>query len=184
MTKYVYFPHFCVLLYAQNQWNEKEEKILYEQVALRYHSVVDDNPWDEKDWDEVTLYNPQKPENNPARGDWGIIHPCIICNALIPTFTAKKGDKQGFILFSHSILPPAELTQFLEFLLSQEQIKKILLLILDEINVTGKMTRSKALSLIPIGEMQSYTLTEMKTALDQKPIQSGVLYEIRKDKFY
>lgn len=182
MTRFTYFPHFCILLYAQDQWNEKEQNILYGQVASKYHSVVDDNPWDEKDWDEVTLYNPQKPENNPERGAWGIINPCIICNALIPIFTAKKGDKQGFILFSHSILPPTELTQFLEFLLSQEKIKKMVILILDEITVTGKMTRSKALSLIPTGA-QSYNLTEIKTAITQKTIQSGVLYEIRKDKY-
>lgn len=184
MTKYVYWPHLCVLLYAQDQWNEKEQKIVYEQVTAKHQAFIKNDPWDEKDWEQLTLYNPQKPENNPAMGDWGIIHPCVICDALVPTFVDNRGNKQGFILFSHSQLSTPDLTQFLVFLLTHPKIKKVLLLNVDEIHVTGKMSRTQALKTIPKGQIQSYTLSEMKNFLAQKGVQSGILYEIRKESFY
>lgn len=183
MVKYVYLPHFCLLIYPQDQWNEKEQKIVCEQLTSKFRSFIENNPWDEKDRDELTLFNPQKPENNPAMGAWGIISPCVVCDALIPTFVDKQGNKQGLILFSHSQLLSTDLVQFLEFLLNHAKIKKVLILSLDEINITGKMSSIQALKWIPKGQLQSCNLTEMKNSITQKGLQSGILYEIRKDKF-
>ncbi|NHJ85583.1 MAG: hypothetical protein FK734_08985 [Asgard group archaeon] len=173
----IYSQHFCVLIYAQNDWKEKDYESITEKTFTDFMSgtahadcdVCLTCPVCRANWE---LFNPENP------GEY--IQFCEFCEVLLPLMKDKL-TSDGMILFSHSLLNLDALKQFVEYSLKSKKIKKIFVLEQDDY-VNKKRTKPNKLS--EQIKQQEISCSKFVELITSKTFEYNVLYEIFKDKYY
>lgn len=45
MTRYIYPPHFCLIIFAQNIWKEKSKEQIIQEVTKRFQTFEKRSVW-------------------------------------------------------------------------------------------------------------------------------------------
>lgn len=175
MTR-VYLEHFCLLVFAQDRWKEKDQA---KAMRLIHEAYIRSNPHADCDlcmncpvcralWDLFEPYNP---------GEYVSI--CRVCKVLNETFLASLGNNDGIILFAHTKLSATHLRKFAKSLLESSRIKKIFVLQVDSFKV-GSTTFETLQQL----EQQKVKLFAFRNLLKEEKNEFNVMYEVLKDQYY
>ena len=172
----VYSRHFCVIVYAQDNWKDKDYQKFSDLTLADYLGRAEHSdceicltcPVCRANWE---LFDPE----NPGK----YIQICEYCNALFPIFK-KHLTGDGFILFSHELLKLEELKQFTEFSLNNNKIKKIFILEQDD----PKRKPSKTQDMIAQINHQELKISEFLILIDNGDFEYNTIYEIFKDRYY
>ena len=188
MTKHVYPGHFCLLVFFQEIWKVKERKKMEQEIITEFLTLKENDPWNEENWDEITLFNPQEPEYNKKLGAWGEINLCPLCTTLNGRMREIQKNNQGLILFHHprsSSLTHQIIRNLLTFIFQNQKIKKVFLLQVEEIRTTGKISDNKITEIMEsLSEPETLPKTEVIKLLNQNKFIPRVIYEIQRDKYF
>ena len=184
LTRYKYFPHFCLVVYAQGTWNKKIEKAMIDDIATKFEELGDHHPFNEEGWDQITLFNPRNTKHKEEWGKWGIITPCEICLALYEVFTKVKGSNQGEVLFSHYLLNSQAMISFLEHLLQNRHVKKTDMTAIPHIDTTGKISEKTITNITRNIRSQNAQLSEILQIIEKDAFKTQTIYTIMKDRYY
>ena len=183
MVRYGYDPHTCLLLFAPGHWGNKTKDKVFELVNSKFLSFGNEQAWgwDEKEWHQVSLFDPINPMANEEWGSYGEIRVCELCQGLQEVLQSKRGSSGGLILLSHSQLESEQKKDFISFILEQQEIKKVFFLEIERIQTTGKITEERV-------EKEVASITDMKMnkseflqMLEDDDVKPSIVYEILKE---
>lgn len=174
------WPHFCLLIYPQDSWKEKDidqisknikELILY----LTGHAdcqVCNSCPICHS-YNE--LFDPNEPGSYHEND-------CTICKVVKENYEKRLGRKHGIILFAHSIIPNEAIELMVEKLLDQSKVKKICLLQVELPSLKEKRHKRKykKQSLT----QQSVRKTDFLKRILFNQLDRLTIYEITKDIYF
>ena len=166
------YGHICLLIFAQGTWKENFKKKLLKDVKNEFLANMDIDEVDEwAEIEQIPLFNPK----NPGKND----HPCDLCNSLYEIYEGKRGNNDGFILFSHNILGWEGMEKFLLFVLGEVKVKKIYYLELDPksylIGISNKIPEIiQKIKYLMVNRPEFFKLFE------DKKIEFSTLYEVGK----
>ena len=172
------WEHLCVLIFAQNTWKGKDYKKLEAKAVSEFignagHEDCDlclTCPICRATWE---LFDPKN------LGEFNFI--CKYCEVLIPFFESyQTGD--NVLLFSHQNLNIEGLRSFIELNLTNDKVKKIFILQLQEWEKKVKMP--KAEDLIGLIIHKKLKRSEFIALLDSEEFEYRVLYDVFKDAYY
>ena len=172
----IYSRHLCVLIYAQDDWREKDYRNIGDSTLADYLGSTEHSDC------EVCLSCPV------CRAEWELFDPenpgeyvqfCEYCEVLL-SFMKEQLTNDGLLLFSHDLLKLDALKQFVEYSLKDKKIKKIFILEQDEI----ERKKTKPNKLLDKIKHQEIKYSEFIALIDSNKFEYNVLYEIFKDKYY
>jgi hypothetical protein len=168
--------HFCLLVHAQDHWDEKDESQILQEVIQNYSQLhghsdckicltcsICQSLW--------SLFDPTYPGEYNAG--------CNACEDIYQIFSKKRGNNSGLILFSHDNLKREKLLSLTDVLLEQERIKKIIMLQLEYQKITNR-----TFEIIDALETKKVTKFEFNELFDKNDYQLNVNYEISKDRYF
>ncbi len=172
----IYSTHLCILIYAQNNWKDKDYEQFSDMTLVDYLGKTEHSDC------EVCLTCPV------CRADWELFDPenpgeyvqfCEYCEVLLPLLKEHlTGD--GFILFSHRLVKLDALKQFIDFTLSNKKIKKVF--VIQQYDPNRKP--AKATKMLGQIKHQELKQSEFLTLIEAEKFEYNNLYEVFKDKYY
>ncbi|MFX0114305.1 MAG: hypothetical protein ACFFB3_07145 [Candidatus Hodarchaeota archaeon] len=175
MTR-VYLEHFCLLVFAQDRWKEKNQA---EVMQLIREAYIRGNPHADCD---LCMNCPV------CRGLWDLFEPnnlgeyvsiCTVCNLLNETFLGRLGSNDGVVLFAHTKLSAPHLREFAKSLLDSSRIKKIFVLQVDSFKVG-----SKTLETLQQLKQEKMKLFAFQDLLKEEKNEFNVIYEVSRGQYY
>ena len=166
------YEHFCVLIFAQGTWNEKDRDAIRKSLIDR-HNMKSDKPHH--------LYNKLiRRDEKPSYCD------CNICGPIYGMFKEIQGKNDGILYQSHHYIiledDMDDMKGFANLILSNNKVKKLYILYLDGFGEIDRTT-IKTWQLKDIKEHikgNKLKLTEFDLIIDEKQFVNRTLYEIYK----
>ncbi len=154
------YEHFCVLIYAQGQWNESDRQSVEDPIR-----------------EVITTYTPDpypfflkltKRTEDPQS--------CKMCTPTYELLSQLKGQSDGIIYLGHHYIIPeddlGDMARFVKMVFDNEKVKKMYMLYLDGF---GEIKRT---------ELAQWNLDTLKTSIETKTCNmSDFLEQIEKGKF-
>lgn len=170
--KYGTYEHFCLIIFAQGKWNEKDRQGIRKHLR-NSNSVKKDTPY--------PLYNKLVYRDEmPKYAD------CKLCEPIYELLMELKGSNDGIIFQGHHYLIPEDdmedLKDLAELILSIANVKKFYLLYLDSFKEIKK-TVIPTMTLNDLKEKlttRKCEIEEFKMMIDTNKYQSRIIYEILK----
>ena len=166
------YGHICLLIFAQGTWKENFKMKLLKDVKNEFLANMDIDEVDEwSEIEQIPLFNPK----NPGKND----HPCELCNSLYDIYKEKRGNNDGFILFSHNILGWVGMEKFLLFVLGEVKVKKILYLELGADSYLVSTSKKIPQIIKKISHLK-VNRSEFSKLFEDKKIEFSIIYEVGK----
>ncbi len=169
------YEHFCVLIFAQGIWNEKDRKDIRKPIQER-HNKVSDNPY--HFFLKLTY-----------RDNMPIYAECKLCCPIYEMFEEIKGKNDGILYQGHHYLiledDIDDIKEFTNLILSNDKIKKFYILYLDSFKEI-KTTVINSMNLQDLKEkltLKTCLKSEFIKILDDNEFKSRTIYEISKDRY-
>lgn len=166
------YGHTCLLIFAQGTWKENYKKRFLKQIKDKFLSQMNIDEidlWGE--FEQIPLFDPNNPEANDK--------PCELCNPLSEIFLKKKGQNDGFILFSHNILGWKGMKDFLLYILGDTNVKKILYLELDQFSYLTS-TKNRITPILNDISEKKVNRSAFFDLFEKEKIEFSTLYEVVK----
>ena len=166
------YEHFCVLIFAQGTWNDKDRESILKPLQEK-HNEQRDNPYH--------LYlKLTRRDSIPQYSD------CQLCRPIYEMFEEIKGQNDAILFQGHHYLiledDAEDLKDFVKFLLSKDNVKKIYILYLDSFKEI-KRTVINTMSLQDLKEklaQKRASTSEFIKNLNENSFSSRTIYEITK----
>ncbi len=166
------YEHFCVLIFAQGTWNDKDRESIIKSLQEK-HDEQRDNPYH--------LYlKLTRRESMPQYSD------CQLCRPLYEMLEELKGQNDAILYQGHHYLiiedDEEDLKDLAKTLLSKAKVKKLYVLYLDSFKEI-KTTVINTMSLQDLkGKLTQKRVStdELIKILDEHRFSSRIIYEITK----
>ena len=166
------YEHFCVLIFAQGTWNEKDRESILKPLQEK-HNEQGDDPYH--------LYlKLTRRESMPQYSD------CQLCRPIYEMLEELKGQNDAILFQGHHYLiiedDVEDLKDLAKFLLSKDKVKKVYLLYLDSFKEI-KRTVINTMSLQDLKEklaQKRANISEFIKILNENSFSSRTIYEITK----
>ncbi len=166
------YEHFCVLIFAQGTWNEKDRESILTHLQEKHNEQRDD---------PYHLYlKLTRRDKMPQYSD------CQICRPIYEMFEEIKGQNDALLFQGHHYLiledDVEDLKDLVKFLLSKDKVKKLYLLYLDGFKEIKK-TVIRMMSLQDLKEKltrKRVSQTKFINSLNEMNFSNRTLYEITK----
>ncbi len=171
------YEHLCILIYAQDQWKEKDFERLSEETLTNFLEKAEHADCDvcltcavcRANWE---LFDPENP------GEY--VQLCEYCEALISYFKEYQKSGDNVLLFSHSKMKLEVLQNFVEYTLKDKKIKKIF--VFQHVDWNKKKPKPDVfIEKISHKEIKN---SEFISLLKEEKFENTILYEIHKDNYY
>ncbi len=166
------YGHTCLLIFAQGTWKENYRMRFLKKIKAKFITsmkIDDIDLWGENE--QIPLFDPNHPEAND--------NPCELCDPLSEIFLKKKGQNDGFILFSHNVLGWDGMKDFFLYILGESNVKKIYYLELDGFSylVSTKDRIPEILNALKEKKVNRSTFFDL---FEKEKIEFSIIYEILK----
>lgn len=166
------YEHFCVLIFAQGTWNDKDRESILKPLQEKHNEQRDD---------PYHLYlKLTRRDSKPQYSD------CQICRPIYEMLEELKGQNDAILFQGHHYLiledDAEDLKDFVKFLLSKDNVKKIYILYLDSFKEI-KRTVINTMSLQDLKEklaQKRASTSEFIKNLNENSFSSRTIYEITK----
>ena len=166
------YEHFCVLIFAQGTWNDKDRESIIKPLQDK-HNEQRDNPYH--------LYlKLTRRDSMPQYSD------CQLCRPLYEMLEELKGQNDAILYQGHHYLiiedDEEDLKDLAKMLLSKAKVKKLYVLYLDSFKEI-KTTVINTMSLQDLkGKLtqKRVSIDELIKILDEHRFSSRIIYEITK----
>ena len=166
------YEHFCVLIFAQGTWNDKDRESILKPLQKK-HNEQRDNPYH--------LYlKLTRRDSMPHYSD------CQLCRPIYEMLEEIKGQNDAILFQGHHYLiiedDEEDLRDLAESLLSKDTVKKLYLLYLDSFKEI-KTSKIDTMSLQDLKEkltQKRVSTSEFTNILHEKNFNSRTIYEITK----
>ena len=166
------YEHFCILIFAQGVWNDKDRESILKPLQEK-HNEQRDNPYH--------LYlKLTRRDRMPQYSD------CQLCGAIYDMFEEIKGKNDAILYQGHHYLiiedDEEDLRDLAKTLLSKDKVKKLYVLYLDSFNEI-KTTVINMMSLQGLkGKLtqKRVSIDEFIKILNESRFSSRIIYEISK----
>ena len=166
------YEHFCVLIFAQGTWNDKERESLLKPLREKHNEQRDD-PYH-------LFLKLTRRDSVPQYSD------CQLCRPIYELLEEIKGQNDALLFQGHHYLiiedDAEDLKYLVKFVLSKESVKKLYLLYLDSF----KEIKKTIISTMSLQDLKD-KLTEKRvntpefiSFLDENNFSSRTIYEITK----
>lgn len=163
---------FCVLIFAQGIWKKPYKDRLLKEVKEDFLGKA---YWDPMYDVPIYFFDPiVKNEENEA---------CELCHALYPLFRETLASNEGFIRFSHRTLWLQDIDDFITKILTDNNIKKVFLLLLDQDSYTIK-TKLRITQILNQIKSKKIKKSEFLGLIEKDQLEFSVFYEIIKDRYF
>ncbi|MHA2049744.1 MAG: hypothetical protein ACW986_09030 [Promethearchaeota archaeon] len=170
--KFGAYEHFCVLIFAQGTWNEKDREIILRSIREKHNEKRDD---------PYHLYlKLTRRDAMPQYSD------CQLCHPIYEMLEELKGHTDALLFQGHHYLiiedDVEDLKDLVKNTLAFDKVKKLYLLYLDSFKEI-KTTVINTMSLQDLKENVSRKLVEIPEffkILDENNFSSRTIYEITK----
>ncbi|MHA2181104.1 MAG: hypothetical protein ACXAAH_06755 [Promethearchaeota archaeon] len=166
------YEHFCVLIFAQGSWNDKDRESILKPLQEKHNEQRDD-PY------HLYLKLTRRKEM-PQYSD------CQLCRPIYEMLEEIKGQNDAILFQGHHYLiledDVEDLEDLVKFLLSKDKVKKLYLLYLDSFKEI-KRTVINTMNLQDLKEkltQNRVSTTEFIKVLHEKNFSSRTIYEITK----
>lgn len=170
--KYGTYEHFCLIIFAQGNWNEKDRESIRSPLRDK-HNEKTDSPYP---LFTKLIYR----EKMPKYAD------CKLCQPIYELLMELKGTNEGIIFQGHHYLIPEDdmedMKELTDLILSNDNVKKFYLLYLDSFHEIKK-TEIPKITLNELKEKlsaQKCKIDELKRKISTNSLQSRIIYEISK----
>lgn len=185
MVQYDYDSHLCLAIIAQGNWTDRIKEDFFQEINNKFLEFdKGDVAWDEKQWHQVSLFDPNNPRDNEEWGVWGKIFVCNICKELLKFLEKHKRTRDGIILFTHTSIEPSNLKELLELIIKHKKTKKIYYLTIGEVSSKGKISSEQLNEIINRIQHSKLPWTDFVLLIQDEDLKSYVNYEIIKDQYY
>jgi len=166
------YEHFCVLIFAQGTWNDKDRESILNPLQEK-HNEQRDNPYH--------LYlKLTRRDSMPQYSD------CQLCRPIYEMLEELKGQNDALLFQGHHYLiiedDVEDLKDLAKFLLSKDKVKKVYVLYLDSFKEI-KRTVISTMSLQDLKEkvaQKRVSTSEFIKILQENSFSSRTIYEITK----
>ncbi len=166
------YEHFCVLIFAQGTWNDKDRESIIKSLQEK-HDEQRDNPYH--------LYlKLTRRESMPQYSD------CQLCRPLYEMLEELKGQNDAILYQGHHYLiiedDEEDLKDLAEVLLSKDKVKKLYMLYLDSF----KEIKTTVINMMSLQDLKGkltqkrVNIDELIKILDEHRFSSRIIYEITK----
>ena len=169
------YEHFCVLIFAQGTWNDKDREDIRKPIQNR-HNKVSDNPYH---FFLKLTYRDEMP----------LYADCQICRPIYEMFEELKGNNDGILYHGHHYLILEEdiddMKELTNLILSNDRVKKIYMLYVDSFREI-KTTVINSMNLQDLKEkltLKKCVRSEFIKILDDHEFKSRTIYEISKGRY-
>ena len=166
------YEHFCVIIFAQGKWNDKDRASIRKSL-IEKHNMCSDNPYPL--FTKLTYR-----EKKPSYSD------CNLCGPIYEMFQEISGTNDNIIYQGHHYLLPEDdkedMKELTKIILGNPKVKKFYLLYLDSF---GEVDRNviKKWTLNDLKERLTSKLSnssEFETLVDENKFKSRIIFEISK----
>jgi len=166
------YEHFCVLIFAQGTWNDKDRESIIKPLQEK-HNERRDNPYH--------LYlKLTRRDSMPHYSD------CQLCHPIYEMLEELKGPNDAILFQGHHYLiiedDEEDLKDLVEFVLSKDKVKKLYVLYLDSFKEI-KTTIINKMNLKDLKEKlteKRVSASEFTNILHKNNFTSRTIYEITK----
>ncbi|MHA1985360.1 MAG: hypothetical protein ACW98D_01860 [Promethearchaeota archaeon] len=166
------YEHFCVMIFAQGTWNERDRESIVRPLQEKHNEQRDD---------PYHLYLKLTPrEKMPVYSD------CQLCRPIYEMLEELKGQNDALLFQGHHYLiledEREDLKDFVKFILSKDKVKKLYILYFDSFKEI-KRTIISTMSLQNLKELVSQKrvkIDEFIEILNESSFNSRTIYEITK----
>ena len=166
------YEHFCVLIFAQGTWNDKDRESIIKPLQEKHNEKRDD---------PYHLYlKLTRRDTMPQYSD------CQLCRPIYELLEEIKGQNDTILFQGHHYLiiedDAEDLKDLAEFVLSKDKVKKLYLLYLDSFKEI-KTTVINTMTLQDLKEKLTWkqvSTTEFIKILHENNFSSRTIYEITK----
>ena len=166
------YEHFCVLIFAQGSWNEKDRQSIIKHLQEKHNEQRDD---------PYHLYlKLTRRDKMPRYSD------CQLCRPVYEMLEEIKGQNDALLFQGHHYLiledDKEDLKDFANFVLSKDKVKKLYILYLDSFKEI-KRTIISTMSLQDLKEklaQKRVNISEFVEILNEDSFKSRTIYEITK----
>ena len=166
------YEHFCVLIFAQGTWGEKDREVILKPLQEKHNEQRDD---------PYHLYlKLTRRDSMPQYSD------CQLCRPIYEMLEEMKGQNDALLFQGHHYLivedDVEDLKDLVNLVLSKDKVKKLYLLYLDSFKEI-KATVINRMSLPDLKEkltQKRVSTAEFINILHEKNFSSRIIYEITK----
>ena len=170
--KYGTYEHFCLIIFAQGNWNEKDRQSI--------RSRLRDKRNEKKDLPYPLFTKLVYREEKPKYAD------CKLCEPIYDMLMELKGSNDGIIYQGHHYLIPEDdmedIKDLADLILGDNKVKKFYLLYFDSFHEIKKTI----IPTITLNDLKEKMTTKkckievFKEIIDEKKFQSRIIYEVLK----